>query len=158
MADYLHAAVRMLQRKRVVETALDSLQEQIRYLEHELTSCRTTSYDSIRAGRCSGNGEEERRLTILAKLDERRRRYAVLNEEIEQVERGYSVLTPYQRDLLETFFASGERYCAEKLCERHFKERSQIYRDRKKALRRFATAVFGCTSFEEGEVHAWCVQ
>ena len=53
------------------------------------------------------------------------------------------MLTPYQRDLLETFFVSGEKYCADRLCERYYKERSALYRDRKKALTEFAKAVFG---------------
>ena len=52
-------------------------------------------------------------------------------------------------NLLDTFFVSGEKYCAEKLCERHFKERSQIYRDRKKAIKRFSLAVFGNMETED---------
>lgn len=149
MVDYLKASVRLLQRKRMIGAALDSLQEQIGFLEEELTSCRTTSYDSIRSGGGRTNAEEDRRLAILARLDDFRARYRVMHEQMEQIERGYSVLSPYQQDLLETFFVSGEKYCAEKLCERHFKERSQIYRDRKKAIKRFSLAVFGSMSTED---------
>lgn len=133
----------MLKRKHLVQTALRSLQEQIEFLESELTSCRTTSYDSIRLGRCMENLEEDRRLSIMAKLDDCRYRYRVLNEEMEQIDRGYAILSPYQQDLLETFFVSGEKNCAERIASRYYKERSAIYRDRKKALRRFTFAVYG---------------
>ncbi len=149
MVDYLKASIRLLGRKRMIVTALHSLQEQIKFLDDELTSCRTTSYDSIRSGHGQKNAEEDRRLAILARLDDLRARYRVMHEQMEQIERGYSILSPYQQDLLETFFVSGEKYCADKLCERHFKERSQIYRDRKKALGRFSLAVFGSMSTED---------
>lgn len=149
MVDYLKASVRLLQRKRMIETALRSIEEQICFLEDELTACRTTSYDSIRSGNRGTNAEEDRRLAILSRLDDLRSRYRAFHEQMEQIERGYSILTPYQRDLLDTFFVSGEKYCAEKLCERHFKERSQIYRDRKKAIKRFSLAVFGNMETED---------
>lgn len=143
MVDYTQAAIRMLKRKHLVQTAVHTLQEQIQFLEEELTSCRTSSYDSIRTGRCTENYEEERRLSIMARLDDCRYRYRVLSEEVEQIERGYSILSPYQQDLLETFFVSGEKNCAERIAGRYYKERSAIYRDRKKALNRFTLAVYG---------------
>lgn len=55
----------------------------------------------------------------------------------------YDVLSPYQRDLLDTFFVGDEKYCADRLCERYYKERSTLYRDRKKALAAFTLAAFG---------------
>ena len=149
MVDYLSASARLLSRKRMIETAMQSLQEQISFLEQEMTSCRTTSYDSIRAGGSHGNAEEDRRLAILARLDDFRARYRALHEQSEMLERGFAALSPYQTDLLETFFVKQERYRAEKLCERYFKERSQIYRDRAKALKRFSFAVFGSANDDD---------
>lgn len=55
----------------------------------------------------------------------------------------YGVLSPYQQDLLETFFVEEEKYCADRLCEKYYKERSTLYRDRKKALIAFTLAAFG---------------
>lgn len=149
MVDYLKASVRLLQRKRMIKTAMQALQSRIDFLEDELTACRVSSYDSIREEDARTSDMEDRRLAILARLDEVRSRFRALHEQMEQIERGYSVLTPYQRDVLDTFFATEERYCADKLCERYYKERSQIYRDRKKAIQRFSLAVFGCMETED---------
>ena len=55
----------------------------------------------------------------------------------------YGVLSSYQQDLLDTFFVGDEKYCADHLCERYYKERSTLYRDRKKALLAFTLAAFG---------------
>ncbi|MCH5184119.1 MAG: hypothetical protein J1E00_08090 [Oscillospiraceae bacterium] len=55
----------------------------------------------------------------------------------------YGALSAYQQDLLNTFFVEGEKYCADRLCERYYKERSTLYRDRKKALLAFTFAAFG---------------
>jgi|GEM_PF-401205 len=149
MVDYLKASVRLLQRKRMIKTAMQALQSQIDFLEEELTACRESSYESMRDGDAQTSDMEDRRLAIHARLDEVRSRFRALHEQMEQIERGYSVLTPYQQDVLDTFFATEERYCADKLCERYYKERSQIYRDRKKAIQRFSLAVFGCMETED---------
>ncbi len=102
------------------ETALaqaEALLRRKRYLE----AARTAGYVGVRSR--ARQVRAERELTLIAC--------------------GYGVLTPYQRDLLETFFVSGEKYCADRLCERYYKERSALYRDRKKALSEFAKAVYG---------------
>ncbi len=106
--------------KSKLETALgraEALLRRKRYLE------------AARAAGCAGVREHARRVRA--------------ERELTLIQCGYEVLTPYQRDLLETFFVSGEKYCADRLCERYYKERSALYRDRKKALVEFAKAVFG---------------
>lgn len=72
-----------------------------------------------------------------------RERLTKAEEALAVIHCAYEVLTPYQRDLLDTFFSSGERYCADRLCERYYKERSALYRDRRRALDDFTLAAFG---------------
>ena len=72
-----------------------------------------------------------------------RARLAGAEEALTVIRCAYDALSPYQRDLLDTFFASEEKYCADRLCERYYKERSTLYRDRKKALTAFTLAAFG---------------
>lgn len=74
---------------------------------------------------------------------ESRTRFVRAEEALTVIRCAYGALSPYQRDLLETFFVCGEKYCADRLCERYYKERSTLYRDRKKALAAFTLAAFG---------------
>ena len=74
---------------------------------------------------------------------ESRTRLAKAEEALTVIRCAYGVLSPYQQDLLDTFFSDDEKYCADRLCERYYKERSTLYRDRKKALAAFTLAAFG---------------
>lgn len=135
METYTKQAIRMLGRKRLVRIAIETLQQQLRYLDAELLTCRAVpSDDGI---------EESRHAKLLSKKEDAAFRLRALCEERERVERGYAVLTPYQQDLLDAFFVGREQDCVEQLSERHYRERSALYRDRKKALEIFTLAVFG---------------
>ena len=74
---------------------------------------------------------------------ESRRCFLKAEEALETIRCAYGVLSSYQQDLLDTFFVGDEKYCADRLCERYYKERSTLYRDRKKALTAFTLAAFG---------------
>ena len=138
MEDYTTRAKSLLKRKRYLETAAEALREQVLFLEEEKKSrpeeWATQTLRPIEA-------EDWKRLET--KLDDCRFRLHLLEEQLEQIRRAYALLTPYQRDLLETFFATKTRYRAEKLCEKYYKERSAVYRDRRKALDEFTLAAFG---------------
>lgn len=136
---YTELAIRLLRRKPYLLSASEALREQIRFLEEELAVRRADPAREIGAA----EDAERDTLCILQRLDDSRRRLRVMEEELEQIRRGYRLLDPYARDLLEIFFVSGEKNCAEKIAERYYKERSTIYRDRKKALESFVLAVFG---------------
>lgn len=138
MEDYRKKAKSLLKRKRHLLAAVEALREQVVFLENE---------QDARRKECGGREprplEAEDRRRLNEKLDDCRFRLHLLEEQLDQIRRAYEVLTPYQRDLLETFFASGERNCAEQLCERYFRERSAVYRDRLKALDEFTVAAYG---------------
>lgn len=78
-----------------------------------------------------------------AAWQESRRCFLKAEESLSIIRCAYGVLSAYQQDLLNTFFSDGEKYCADRLCERYFKERSTLYRDRQKALAAFTLAAFG---------------
>lgn len=107
-------SIDLLRRKRFIEAAREAAREQL--------ACH--SMDSAPWREC-------------------RARLAKAEEALTVIHCAYGVLTPYQRDLLDTFFVSGEKYCADRLCERYYKERSALYRDRRKALEEFTLAAFG---------------
>ena len=61
--------------------------------------------------------------------------------EIMQTETALSTLTPYQRELLNAFYITHAHSGAETLAGRYSVERSTVYRDKNKALKRFAGAL-----------------
>lgn len=63
-------------------------------------------------------------------------------KEIKQTESALGKLTPYQRELLSAFYITKTHSGAENIAGRHNIERSTVYRDKNKALNRFASALF----------------
>ncbi len=140
--NYKQEAIEMLRQKRYWCAAADALREQIRLLDAELNACRTASEDE--AGSKDGGGAaRERVLRLNGRKEAFCHRLRMMEGELEQIQRAYATLSPYQRDLLDTFFVSGQKNCAERLARRYYKERSSLYRDRKKAIDAFALALFG---------------
>ena len=137
MEDYKTRAKTLLKTKRYLETAANALREQVAFLE---SACREREKETCDSDRPIRSEDWKQ---LLDKLDDCRFRLHLLDEQLEQIHRAYELLTPYQRDLLDTFFASGSKNCAETLCERYYRERSAIYRDRQKALNEFTLAAFG---------------
>ncbi len=133
----------MLRQKRYWCAAADALREQIRLLDAELNACHTASSDEAGAKDKDGGTAEKRVLRLNGRKQAFCHRLRMMEGELEQIRRAYSMLSPYQRDLLDTFFVSGQKNCAERLARRYYKERSSLYRDRKKAIDAFALALFG---------------
>ena len=129
MDSYTKSAEKRLARKPLLEIAQETLEDEIRFLEGELADPTI--------GVCP------RRERLHTKAEDARHRLRALYEETERMDRGFAVLTEYQRDLLEKFIIHRNKDCVEELSERHCKERSAIYRDRKKALETFTMAVYG---------------
>ncbi len=139
--NYTQEAIEMLRQKRYWCAAADALREQIRLLDTELNACHTASRGD--AGTADGGTAEKRVLRLLRRKEAFCHRLRMMEGELEQIQRAYAMLSPYQRDLLDTFFVSGQKNCAERLARRYYKERSSLYRDRKKAIDAFALALFG---------------
>ncbi len=129
MDSYTKIAEKMLARSDLMAVARETLEDQISFLEGELAE----------TGEMSGG----RRAKLQLKIEDTRHRLRALYEEMERMDRGYAVLTEYQRDLLEKFIVHRTKDCVEELSEIHCKERSALYRDRKKALETFTMAVYG---------------
>ena len=111
----LQKSIELLRRKRYLEAAKEAAQERLA-CDHPYAPERAEDWQ---------------------------KRLSKAEEELTMIRCAYAVLTPYQRDLLDTFFVENGKYCADRLCEKYYKERSALYRDRRKALEAFTLAVFG---------------
>lgn len=126
-----HRAAELLRKKRYLEAAAEAAKEQQACCERELALKKTAQKNARRSA------------SLWSTMNECSARLAKAEEELALIRCAYAVLTPYQQDLLDSFFVNGEKYCADRLCERYFKERSSLYRDRRKALDAFSLAAFG---------------
>lgn len=70
-------------------------------------------------------------------------RIKVIERELDMIKQGLSVLSDYQKDVIDTFFVHNTKGAADVLMEKYYKERSGIYADRAKALDLFTRAVYG---------------
>lgn len=137
MREYENEAIEMLKRKRFIENACSKLEREIAFSEEHIGLLEKLNDLSVK--------EQDIRKTMKEKLFDCHSRLLTLKEELETIERGYAFLTPYQRDLLEVFFVTGETKCADTIMERYPIEHSKVYRDRKKAITLFTMAAFGLT-------------
>lgn len=70
-------------------------------------------------------------------------RKRTVERQLKMIANGLSVLDDYERDLLEVFYIYKVKSPAEVIMKKHYKERSQVYADRKKALIKFTRGIYG---------------
>ena len=96
--------------------------------------------DMINSRLYSGGSEK----TVVQMIDAKDRLISRTHKavkEAKQTEAALRTLDTYGKELLTAFYISGAHSCAETLAERYNVERSTIYRDKNKALTRFAAAL-----------------
>lgn len=140
--NYRKAAIGLLKNKSLIEGAVSKLQQELAQSEEQ--------NELLESKKCLLDGdtykvlkeEVEKELFVLRFL------LRQANTKLERIERGFSALSDYQKDLLQTFYVEKEGGdCTERcldLEETWEKNRSTIYRDKNIALDRFALAVYGC--------------
>lgn len=141
--DYRQLAKDLLKRKKQLEAAVKSLELQSEQLKADAESCTSPGFSPTPTAKYGYDNCQDRLIAILAKADECDMRKRTVLRELKMIEIGMSVLNVYQRELLECFFIDRKRGAADDLCEKFYKERSCVYRDRQKAVDAFTLAVFG---------------
>lgn len=137
--NYRKATIGLLKNKSLIEGAVSKLQQDIAQSEEQ--------NELLESKKCLLDGdtykvlkeEVEKELFVLRFL------LRQANTKLERIERGFSALSDYQKDLLQTFFVEYEGGDCTTRCldleEAWEKERSTIYRDKKYCVRSFR---FGC--------------
>lgn len=141
--DYRQYAKDLLQNKKQLEAAVRSLELQSEQLELDAAACRSPGFSMAHTSSHGYDSSQDRLVAILSKADDCEMRKRVVLRELKMIEIGMSVLSDYQRDLLECFFIDRKKGAADDLCAKYFRERSCVYDDRKKALEAFTVSVFG---------------
>ena len=90
-----------------------------------------------------GNRYENKLVNLIVLIDDARFRRKIVERELKMIEMGFSVLDDYKRDLLEMHYVNSIPSPTGAAMEKYYKERSQIFEDKKKALEAFTRAVYG---------------
>ncbi len=141
--DYRQLAKDLLKRKKQLEAAVISLELQSEQLNADAVACKSPDFSPTAVAKYGYDNCQDRLIAILAKADECDLRKRTVKRELKMIEIGMSVLSVYQCELLECFFIDRKKGAADDLCEKYYKERSCVYRDKQKAVDAFTLAVFG---------------
>lgn len=142
--DYRNYAKDLLSRRNSLATAYRVIKKELSGLEEERCSCKTMllNSDSLPEG-TSEKSYEKMLVNLIVRVEDCRLRLRVVERELMMIEQGMSALSEYQQDLLNGFFVNRHTGVCEELMEKHFRERSGIYRDRNKALDEFTRSIYG---------------
>lgn len=124
--------------------SLQSVTARIALLESEMSCVRSATTDGT-AVHGGGNGREDALLNNIAERDELQRAKASVTKWLEWVNRALTALSEQEKDLLDKFYINRRKGHVERLCEKMNVEKSEVYRRKEKALRRFALALYGAT-------------
>lgn len=124
------------------EQSLESVAERIAQLQAEMTCVRSATTDST-AVHGGGNCREDALLNNISERTELERAKQRTAEWVEWVNKALRALTDADRHLLDMFYVNRRKGHAEQLCEELHVEKSEVYRRKEKALRRFTLALYG---------------
>ncbi len=141
--DFRVFSTQLLQNKLRMEVAFLNLSDEIAMLEEAKTSVATGNCNGAPVTGSGGNRYEERLVKLIDLCDELRARRKNIETNLECIKRGFTALSDYEKDLLNSFYVYGGRGVAEKVMSRYHKERSSVYRDKDKALANFTQALYG---------------
>ena len=122
--------------------SLDTIPGQIEALEMQYVSIKsaTTDGEPVKGG---GNCREEILVENILKRETLKRNLEIAEREVEITENALGVLTKDERRVLELFYIQRQGNYIDRLCEELCVERSQIYRKKDEALRKFCLAICG---------------
>lgn len=124
--------------------ALQSIPKEVSRLEQDFLRIRSATADGtpVRGG---GSGREDMLLNNIVCRQELERSLKQVQDWIDFVDGGLSVLGKEERLVLERFYIHPEKGAADRLCGELNLEKSQVYARKDAALLHFTRAVYGCT-------------
>lgn len=141
--DYIERAIDLLQNRNQLLNAKTVLDEELEMLESEKYSAKHSAITDTTVARDGGSKYEEHLINLISMIDHTMFRKRTVERQLKMIANGLSVLDDYERDLLEVFYIYKVKSPAEVIMKKHYKERSQVYTDRKKALIKFTRGIYG---------------
>ena len=140
--DWKQEAADKLMQYEARRKSLENIPAEIRRLELDYTSLRSSTADAVPT---HGNGSrrEDAMLTNIVRREELARQLESARAWVALTDGGLSALDEEDKLVLDRFFVHRRKGACEQLCEELDREKAQVYRRRDRALRRFTLALYG---------------
>lgn len=123
---------------------LASIPEEIRQLKEQYGAIRSSTSDGTPVSG-GGSGREDMLLSNIVKREELTRAYRQAARWVKLVDAGLEILSQEERLILERFYIHPAKGNVDRLCEELGVEKSEVYRRKDVALRRFTLCLYGAT-------------
>lgn len=123
--------------------AIDNLTEQINSLEDKFTAIRAATTDSTPVQGGNENRREQMLIHNIATREELKNNLEIIKQEIDITEKGLDVLTDTERLILTRFYINRSKGYIERLCDELFISKTELYRQKDEALKRFTMVCYG---------------
>lgn len=123
--------------------AVDNLTEQIKLLEDKFTAIRAATTDSTPVQDGNENRREQMLIHNIATREELKNNLKITTQEIAITEKGLATLTETERQILTRFYINRTKGYVERLCDELFISKTELYRQKEDALKRFTMVCYG---------------
>lgn len=140
--NWCNFSIQRLREYKTQARALESIAEQIQLLEDRFTAIRSATTDGTPV---HGNENQRENMLIdnITKRDELKNNYEITSRERAITEKGLECLTKEERRILDMFYVERERDYVLHLCDELFISKSELYRRKDEALKKFTRACYG---------------
>ena len=125
------------------KTAVESLTEQIKILEDKFTAIRSATTDITPVQGGNGNRREEMMINNISTREELKNNLKITKHEITITERGLEALDETEKKILTRFYINRSKGYVERLCDELFISKTELYRQKDEALKKFTSACYG---------------
>lgn len=125
------------------KAAVVSLTEQIKILDDRYKSIRSATTDSTPVQGGNGNRREEMLINNISTREELKNNLKITKHEIAITERGFEALDETEKKILTRFYINRSKGYVERLCDELFISKTELYRQKDEALKKFTSACYG---------------
>lgn len=137
-----YMAVQRLKAYESRREAIKNIPEEIALLTQRFQSIRAAATDGTPVQE-SGNRREEMLVYNIAKREELKINFEIVRREVCLTEKGLAALSDEERRILELFYITRGKKSVERLCEELFVSKTELYRRKDEALRKFTMCSYG---------------
>ena len=140
--DWYIFSIKRLREYEMRKQSLDNIKEQISILESQFTGLKAATADGTPTGD-NENRREDMLIHNISKREELKNNYKLVFRDISITGNGLKALTEEERRILFVFFIERQKNYVERLCEELFISKTELYRRKDEALKKFTMACYG---------------
>ena len=125
------------------QRAVINLREQIKVLDEKFTAIRSATTDSTPVQGGTDNKREEMLIYNIATREELKKNLDIIEHDLSITENGLNALTDTELKILTRFYVNRSKGYVERLCDELFISKTELYRQKEDALKRFTMVCYG---------------